>query len=239
MGQDKCLSYQMFFISCLYLLQRMGKKVFLSTLAFWGFYGHSGTIMVVNRRDANIKLTENRDVDAVWLRCPDGSRDGEADLTGEVGVFVLLHHLVLQRALHRVQAFGLPGQDQHVYIWRVDKTMKTHVDHSLKMDTVVPICCSHLRPGSGVSGTLFLYQVMLGLGKPFVTSHDATWMQSHFSGWENFSRTRGTIYLAFNMVRYWLTHFRRHLFGHRYSSEDALNHRSLWRSCVYKKLREI
>lgn len=32
----------------------------------------------------------------------------------------------------------------------------------------------HLRPGVDISGVLFLYQVMLGLGKPFAASQDAT-----------------------------------------------------------------
>lgn len=60
----------------------------------------------------------NEDVDAVGLDCPDGCRDKEADLTGETGVPVLLHHLVLQRALDGVEAARLPRhQDQHVYIW--------------------------------------------------------------------------------------------------------------------------
>lgn len=60
----------------------------------------------------------NSDVDAVGLDCPDGCRDKEADLTGEMGVLVLLDHLVLQRALNGVEAAGLPRhQDQHVYIW--------------------------------------------------------------------------------------------------------------------------
>lgn len=67
----------------------------------------------------------NSDVDAVGLDCPDGSRDKEADLTGEIGILVLLDHLVLQCALDSVEAPGLPGhQDQHVYIWSMDKTIQ-------------------------------------------------------------------------------------------------------------------
>lgn len=59
------------------------------------------------------------DVDAAGLDCPDGCWDKEADLTGELGIFVLFNHLVLQCALDRVEAAGLPGrQDQHVHIWR-------------------------------------------------------------------------------------------------------------------------
>lgn len=37
----------------------------------------------------------------------------------------------------------------------------------------------HLRPGADISGMPFLYQVMLGFGKPFRASHDATWIESH------------------------------------------------------------
>lgn len=64
----------------------------------------------------------NGDVDAAGLDGPDGPRDEEADLTGEVGVLVLLQHLVLQRALDRVEVIGAPRhQGQHIYIWRTDR----------------------------------------------------------------------------------------------------------------------
>lgn len=57
------------------------------------------------------------DVDAAGLDGPDGSWDGEADLTGEASVFVLLQHLVHQRTLDRVETAALPRhQHQHVYV---------------------------------------------------------------------------------------------------------------------------
>ena len=56
-------------------------------------------------------------IDALGLCRPDGSRYRKADLTGEMGVLVLLNHFVLQCALDRVEATGLSGhQDQQVYI---------------------------------------------------------------------------------------------------------------------------
>lgn len=65
----------------------------------------------------------NSDVDAVGLDCPDGCRDKEADLAGEIGILVLLNHLVLQCALDRVEATGLPGQQgQQIYICSMNKT---------------------------------------------------------------------------------------------------------------------
>lgn len=65
-------------------------------------------------------LTVDGDVDAAGLDGPDGSRDKEADLTGEVSVFVLFQHLVHQCALDRVEAAGLPRhQHQHVDLYRV------------------------------------------------------------------------------------------------------------------------
>lgn len=61
----------------------------------------------------------NGDVDAAGLDGPDGTRDEEADLTGETGVLVLLDDFVLQRTLHGVEAAGLPHhQGQHVYVWQ-------------------------------------------------------------------------------------------------------------------------
>lgn len=60
----------------------------------------------------------NGEVDAVGLHRPDGSRDKEADLAGETRVLVLFNRLVLQSALHSVEAPGLPRhQGQHVHIW--------------------------------------------------------------------------------------------------------------------------
>lgn len=57
------------------------------------------------------------DVDAAGLDGPDGSWDEEADLTGEVSVFVLLQHLVHQRTLDRVETAGLSRhQHQHVHV---------------------------------------------------------------------------------------------------------------------------
>lgn len=60
----------------------------------------------------------NGDVDAAGLDGPDGTRDEEADLTGETGVLVLLDDFVLQRTLHRVEAAGPHHLGQHVYIWQ-------------------------------------------------------------------------------------------------------------------------
>lgn len=61
-------------------------------------------------------LTVNSDVDAAGLDCPDGCRDEEADLAGELSVLVLFDHLVLQRALDGVEASGVPcHQNQQVY----------------------------------------------------------------------------------------------------------------------------
>lgn len=60
------------------------------------------------------------DVDAAGLDRPDGSWDKEADLTGEVGVFVLFQHLVQQLTLDRVEPAELPGhQHQHGDLYRV------------------------------------------------------------------------------------------------------------------------
>lgn len=69
----------------------------------------------------------NADVDGAGLHRPDGRRDEEADLAGETGVFVLLGHSVLQRALDGVEAAGLPHhQGQHVDIWSSDRGARTH-----------------------------------------------------------------------------------------------------------------
>ena len=71
------------------------------------------------------RLTVNGDVDPVGLDCLDASGDKIADLTGEMGVLVLLGHLVLQCALDGVEASGLlDHQHQHVHIWSVDKTIQ-------------------------------------------------------------------------------------------------------------------
>lgn len=70
----------------------------------------------------------NSNVDAAGLHCPDGSGDKEANLAGEMGIFILLHHLVLQCALDGVEATGLPGhQDQHVYICSMGKTIQVYI----------------------------------------------------------------------------------------------------------------
>lgn len=132
-------------------------------------------------------LTVNGDVDAAGLDSPDGTRDEEADLTGETSVLVLLGDFVLQRTLHGVEATGLPHhQGQHVYIWSSNRGAKPHqrnfqgpkLQELGVKQTTCPINLSHLRPGVDIRGRLFLYQVMLGLGKPLPTSHDATW-KSH------------------------------------------------------------
>lgn len=125
----------------------------------------------------------NSDVDAAGLDSPDGTRDEEAELTGETGVLVLLGDFVLQRTLHGVEAAGLPHhQDQHVYIWSGNRGAKSHqrdfqgpkLQELGVKQTTCPINSLHLRPGLDIRGTLFLYQVMLGLGKPLPTLHDAT-----------------------------------------------------------------
>lgn len=75
-----------------------------------------------------MKLTVNDDVDALGHPRPDGSRDREADLTGEMGVLVLLQCPVLQGALHRVETSELPGhQDDHVYLWNSENTARNNV----------------------------------------------------------------------------------------------------------------
>lgn len=140
-----------------------------------------------------MKLTVNGDVDALGHPGPDGSRDREADLTGEMGVLVLLQYPVLQGALHRVEASVLPGhQGDHVYLWNGANTatnnvkmkfltqlMQTFVAENIRKLDYSSRRKSHrgqnLRPTLGTSGSLSLYQVMLGLGNPFRTSHDATW----------------------------------------------------------------
>lgn len=77
--------------------------------------------MDIDSHDTGIRkalLTVNSDVDAAGLDCPDGRRDEEADLAGELSVLVLFDHLVLQRALDGVEASGLPRhQNQHVHTW--------------------------------------------------------------------------------------------------------------------------
>lgn len=65
-------------------------------------------------------LTVDGDIDAAGLDGPDGSWNKEADLTGEVSVFVLFQHFVHQCTLNRVEPAGLPGhQHQHVDLYRV------------------------------------------------------------------------------------------------------------------------
>lgn len=44
---------------------------------------------------------------------------------------------------------------------------------------VLNYSCLHLQPSVGTSGTLSLYHVMLGLGKPLRASHDATCEDNH------------------------------------------------------------
>lgn len=65
----------------------------------------------------NFKLTVDCDVDGVGLSRPDALWDVVDRCTGELGILVLLGHLVLQGALDRVEVLGLPGQGQDVYFW--------------------------------------------------------------------------------------------------------------------------
>lgn len=67
------------------------------------------------------------DVDGTGLECPDGSRNKESDLTGEIGVLVLLGHFVLQCTVDGEQAAGLPRhQGQKVYTWSGNHGAKHH-----------------------------------------------------------------------------------------------------------------
>lgn len=60
----------------------------------------------------------HRDVDAIGLECTDGSRHKESNLTGEIGILVLLCHFVLQCTVDGEQAAGLPcHRGQKVYTW--------------------------------------------------------------------------------------------------------------------------
>lgn len=74
----------------------------------------------------------NGDVDGAGLRLPDSSWDKVAGLTGEMGVFVLLGHSVLQGALYGVEAAVLTNQcGQQVDIWSSNREERTHQRDSL------------------------------------------------------------------------------------------------------------
>lgn len=65
----------------------------------------------------------NCDVDGTGVGGPDGSWNRKADLTEEKGILVLFLHLVIQRALDRVETTGLPcHQNENICLWKMEKT---------------------------------------------------------------------------------------------------------------------